>query len=47
MRGKRYQEEFKYKLIKELEGASNPTLVPRRYNLIFSTVTCWVRRSKE
>ncbi|SHD76665.1 transposase [Schnuerera ultunensis] len=44
-KGKRYPEEFKRQIIKEVEETGNATLVARRHDLVPGTVTRWVRES--
>lgn len=46
-KGKRYPEEFKRQIIKEVEETGNATLVARRHDLVPGTVTRWVRESKK
>ncbi len=46
-KGKRYPEEFKLQIIKEVEETGNATLVARRHDLVPGTVTRWVRESKK
>ncbi len=46
-KGKRYAEEFKRQIVKEVEETGNASLVARRHDLVPGTVTCWVRESKK
>jgi len=46
-KGKRYPEEFKRQIIKEVEETGNATLVARRQTKVPGTVTRWVRESKK
>ncbi|MCR2043154.1 transposase [Anaerosalibacter massiliensis] len=46
-KGKRYPEEFKRQIIKEVEETGNATLVARRHDLVHGIVTRWVRESKK
>ncbi len=46
-KGKRYPEEFKRQIIREVEETGNATLVSRRQTKVPGTVTRWVRESKK
>lgn len=46
-KGKRYPEEFKRQIVKEVEETGNASLVARRHDLVPGTVTRWVRKSKK
>jgi len=46
-KGKRYPEEFKRQIVKEVEETGNASLVARRHDLVPGTVTRWVRESKK
>jgi transposase-like protein len=45
-KNKRYSEEFKRQIIKEVEEVGNASLVARKYDVVPGTVTRWVRESK-
>jgi transposase-like protein len=44
---KRYPEEFKRQIVKEVEETDNTSLVTRRHDLVPGTVTGLVRESKK
>lgn len=46
-KGKRYSEEFKRQIVKEVKETGNATLVARRHDLVPGTVTRWVRESRK
>jgi len=45
-KNKRYSEEFKRQIIKEVEEVGNASLVARKHDVVPGTVTRWVRESK-
>ena len=42
-KNKRYSEEFKRQIIKEVEEVGNASLVARKHDVVPGTVTRWVR----
>lgn len=46
-KGKKYPEEFKPQIVKEVEEIDNASLVAKRHDLVPDTVTRWVRKSNE
>lgn len=46
-KNKRYPEEFKRQIVKEVGETGNATLVARKHDLVPGTVTRWVRESKK
>ncbi|SHD75964.1 transposase [Schnuerera ultunensis] len=47
VKDKRYPEEFKRQIVREVEETGNSTLVARRQTKVPGTVTRWVRESKK
>lgn len=45
-KNKRYSEEFKRQIIKEVEEVGNASLVARKQDVVPGTVIRWVRESK-
>jgi len=45
-KNKRYSEEFKKQIVREVEEVGNASLVARKHDVVPGTVTRWVRKSK-
>ena len=47
MRGRSYTKELKESIIKEVKEVGNISLVSRKHGISKSTITTWIRNSKE